>query len=403
MSTGNTRATQPQVGTASGNAPKSILEVSTVGMAPDGSAVARDEKGRSIFVKGALPGERVRIELSADRKQFAKALVVSVIDPSPDRVTPPCPEVSRGCGACPWQHVSLPMQQQLKAEIVRHSIERQGVTCPTPEHVSLAPWGFRTTIRATVRDGRAGFLRTRSHDVVPVETCLIAHPLLGDLLVDGRYPGAREILLRCGARTGERMAATTPSRLSPHLPDDVLSEFFHEKVAGHQWRISAKSFFQSRPDGADALAQLVEVASDEMGSCSSAIDLYSGVGVFAGVLAAKGWSVTAVEGSYSAIRDASLNLSGLPVEIVRADVTRRKPSRAEFVVADPSRQGLGEQGVNTIAATGARRVVLVSCDAVSLGLDAALLQRAGFALSKVTCVDLFPHTFHVEAVSVFDR
>jgi tRNA/tmRNA/rRNA uracil-C5-methylase (TrmA/RlmC/RlmD family) len=98
-----------------------------------------------------------------------------------------------------------------------------------------------------------------------------------------------------------------------------------------------------------------------------------------------------------------MNLSKLPVEIVRADVTRWKPSRAEFVVADPSRQGLGQEGVETVAATRARRVVLVSCDAVSLGLDAALMQRAGYALSKVTCVDLFSHTFHVEVVSVFDR
>ena len=403
MKARNTKAARPGAGAASDKTPKSILEVTTVGIAPDGSAVARDEKGRSIFVNGALPGERVRVELSADRKQFAKASVLSVIDPSSDRVAPPCPEVSRGCGACPWQHVTLPMQQQLKAEIVSHSIERRGVACPTPAQVPLAPWGFRTTIRATVKDGRAGFFRMRSHDVVPVDTCLIAHPLLVDLLVDGRYPGAREVLLRCGARSGERIAATTPSKLGANLPEDVLSEYFHEQVAGHLWRISAKSFFQSRPEGADALAQLVTDASDEIGSCSSAIDLYSGVGVFAGVLASKGWSVTAVEGSYSAIRDAKLNLSGLPVEIVRADVTRWKPSRAEFVVADPSRQGLGQLGVETIAATGARRVVLVSCDAVSLGLDAALLQSAGYALSKVTCVDLFSHTFHVEVVSVFDR
>jgi 23S rRNA (uracil1939-C5)-methyltransferase len=403
MTTRDTNAAKPDVEARSYQATKSNLEVTIIGIAPDGSGVARDEKGRTIFVKGALPGERVRIELPADRRQFAKGSLVSVIDASPDRVVPPCPEILSGCGACPWQHVTSPMQEQLKADIVRHSIQRRGVTCPTPAQVSLTPWGFRTTIHATVKDGRAGLLRTRSHEVVPVDTCLIAHPLLVDLLVDGRYPGAREVLLRCGARTGERMAATTPSKLSPHLPDDVLSEYFHEQVAGLLWRISAKSFFQSRPDGADALAHLVAVAADEMGSCSTAIDLYSGVGVFAGVLASKGWSVTAVEGSYSAIRDAHANLSGLPVEIVRADVTLWKPSRAEFVVADPSRQGLGQQGVDTVAATGARRVVLVSCDAVSLGSDAGLLQSAGYALSKVTCVDLFSHTFHVEVVSVFDR
>jgi 23S rRNA (uracil1939-C5)-methyltransferase len=382
---------------------KSTLEVTTVGIAPDGDAVARDARGRAIFVKGALPGERVRVELSSDRHQIAKGAVVGVIDPSPHRVAPPCPEILSGCGACPWQHIASPMQEQLKAEIVRSSIERRGVPCPTPAQVPLAPWGFRTSIRASVKGGRAGFLRTRSHQVVPVATCLIAHPLLLDLLIDVRYPGAKEVLLRCGARTGERIAVITPSKLRPHLPEDVLSESFHEQAAGHLWQISAKSFFQSRPDGADALAHLVEMAADEMGSCSTAIDLYSGVGVFAGVLASKGWSVTAVEGSHSAVSDAHVNLFGLPVEIVRADVTHWEPSRAEFVVADPSRQGLGELGVETVAATGARRVVLVSCDAVSLGRDAALLHRAGYELSSVTCVDLFSHTFRVEVVSVFDR
>lgn len=382
---------------------ESNLEVTTVGMAPDGSAVARDERGRPIFVAGALPGERVRIELSADRRQFARGSVVSVIDPSPDRVTPPCPEVSRGCGACPWQHITLPMQEQLKAETVKRSIERAGVPCPTPTQVSLAPWAFRTTIRATVEDGRAGFLRTRSHELVPVATCLIAHPLLLDLIVDVRYPGGKEVLLRCGARTGERMATMTPSKTRPPLPDGVLSDYFHEHAAGRQWRISARSFFQSRPDGADALARLVEVAADELGSCSRAIDLYSGVGLFAGVLASKGWSVTAVEGSYNAVQDAHVNLRGLPVDIVRADVTQWKPGRADLVVADPSRQGLGQQGAEVVVATEARRVVLVSCDAESLGRDAALLQSAGYKLSGVTCVDLFSQTFHVEVVSTFDR
>jgi 23S rRNA (uracil1939-C5)-methyltransferase len=379
------------------------LEVNTVGIAPDGTAVARDQSGRTIFVNGALPGERVRIMLTKDRRRFAKGTVIDVIDPSPHRVTPPCPEILNGCGACPWQHVDVPTQGNMKAEIVTRSIERAGVSCPKPEQVSLGPWGFRTTIRAAINDGHAGFLRSHSHEVVSVGTCLIAHPLLVDLLVDVRYPGAKEVLLRCGARTGERMAATTPSMLALELPDDVHSEYFNEQAAGRKWRISARSFFQTRPDGADALGQLIEAAADELGSTSTAIDLYSGVGLFAGILASKGWAVTAVEGSYSAVNDARVNLRGLPVEILHADVTHWAPPRAELVIADPSRQGLGQEGVDVVAATGARRLVLVSCDANSLGRDAALLKSSGYSLSKVTCVDLFPHTFRLEVVSVFDR
>jgi 23S rRNA (uracil1939-C5)-methyltransferase len=382
---------------------ESDLELTTIGVAPDGDAFARDSKGRPVFIRSAIPGEKVRVELVADRRQYAKATVLEVVDPSPHRILPPCPEVYRGCGACTWQHIDLSKQEQLKIEIVETALRRAGVTYPEPTRVQLAPWHFRTTIRATVREGRAGFLRARSHEMVPVATCMIAHPLLQDLLVDVRYPEAREVLLRCGANTGERLVATKPSNTAAELPADVMPDHFHEFAAGRLWRISASSFFQARPDGVDALADVVSTAANEVGAPSTAVDLYSGVGLFAGVLASRGWDVTAVEGSYSAVEDAKVNLSGLSVEIVRADVTKWTPRRSDIVIADPSRQGLGVEGVQVAVGTGAGRIVLVSCDAASLGRDAALIQRSGYTMTALTHLDLFPHTFRVEVVSVFDR
>ncbi len=148
---------------------------------------------------------------------------------------------------------------------------------------------------------------------------------------------------------------------------------------------------------------MVGAAADEVGTAATAVDLYSGVGLFAGVLAARGWRVTAVEGSRSAVADAEVNLAGTGADVVGADVTRWRPTPADLVVADPSRIGLGRQGVEVVAGTGARRLVLISCDAASLGRDAALLAAAGYVLRAVTVVDLFPHTFRVEAVTVYDR
>ena len=153
-----------------------------------------------------------------------------------------------------------------------------------------------------------------------------------------------------------------PSGLDLRLPDDVRADHVHEQAAGRLWRISARSFFQSRPDGADALAELVRSAADDMGDPTTAVDLYSGVGLFAGVLAGRGWSVTAVEGSHSAVADTVANVRDLDVTVVHADVTTWTPPRADLVVADPSRIGLGQRGVEVVVATGARRVVLVSCD-----------------------------------------
>jgi 23S rRNA (uracil1939-C5)-methyltransferase len=385
--------------------PAATVELSPTRFAPTGDAVARDAEGKSVYIKGALPGERVRVEILVNRRRYSSGRVVELLEASPDRTTPPCPEVEHGCGACQWQHMSIPTQRRLKTELIVEALARFGeVEPPRPEPVvELEPWAFRTTVRAGVVDGRAGFRGARSNSVVPVDACLVAHPLLADLLLGRRYQGAEEVLLRCGARTGERLVSTTPPDVVADLPSDVRRHDHHEFAAGRLWRVSARSFFQSRPDATDALAELVKYAASEVGPPARAVDLYSGVGIFAGVLAEQGWSVTAVEGDSSSVRDARANLSGLDVRVVRGDVTKWSPSQAEFVVADPSRAGLGHRGVAAVVGTGAGRLVLVSCDAESLGRDAAMLARAGFELTSVTEVDMFPHTFRVEVLAVFDR
>jgi 23S rRNA (uracil1939-C5)-methyltransferase len=373
-------------------------------MATNGDAIARDPAGRVVFVKGALPGERVRVQIVAEHPKSASGSITELLEASPHRITPPCPEVARGCGGCPWQHVSIDGQRQMKHDLILNAIRFAGIEPPAPRPtVELAAWGYRTTVRAGVKDGRAGLRGTRSHDLVDVDTCAVAHPLLAELLVGRRYAGADEVLLRCGAGTGERLVFPTPSHVGMLVPDDVSREHIHELAAGRLWRISAHSFFQTRADGADVLCGLVASAADELGAASTAIDLYSGVGLFAGVLAARGWSVTAVERAPSAGADARVNLRDLSVRVLAADVTRWRPPPAELVVADPSRIGLGRRGVDVVAASGAHRVILVSCDAIGLGRDAALLRRRGYALTSLTPVDMFPHTFRVEVVSVFDR
>ena len=387
-----------------------LEEVTTTAMATDGRAVGRRASGKVVFVEGALPGETVAVDVVDDRTRFSSARAIEILTGSSDRVAPPCPRRLEGCGGCPWQHVSLEGQRRLKATMIAESLQRLGhlpemELAPT---LTLDPWGWRTTVRAGVTAGRAALRRAQSHELVPIEGCLITHPDLVPLLEGPRYPGASEVTLRCGARTGERLAVPVPAAVAADMdvPEDVRSTHFHEEVAGRQWRVSAASFFQARPDGADTLAGLVSAAALDFASGRSgrsAVDAYSGVGLFAGGLADAGWHVTAVEGSARAVADAQANLAGLAVDVVRSDVSRWSPVPADFVVADPSRAGLGRPGVSVLSATGASRLVLVSCDAASLGRDAGLLVEAGFCLTSVTPVDLFPHTWHVETVSVFDR
>jgi 23S rRNA (uracil1939-C5)-methyltransferase len=377
-----------------------------------GDGLARDAAGRVTFVAGALPGERVRAEVVEQRRDFARATVVELLEPSPERVEPPCPFVAAGCGGCDWQHVRPAAQRDLKVGVVADALRRQAhlevAVDPGP---ALPALGYRTSVRGVARDGRFGFRRRASHEVVPVDPCLVVHPLLAELVADGRFPDG-EVVLRAGARTGERLVVVAGDGSGTTVPEGVRvvgaaalrsgrRAWYHEEVAGRRWRISATSFFQARPDGAEAL--VAEVARALEGATPGPlVDLYGGVGLFAGALEAAG-PVTLVEESRSSVADARVNLADRGARVIRADVAHWGATKATAVVADPPRTGLGRAGVGAVTATGAERLALVSCDAAALGRDARLLAAAGFELTHATLVDLFPHTSHVEVVARFDR
>ena len=209
------------------------------------------------------------------------------------------------------------------------------------------------------------------------------------------------------------MVVVAPTAQGVRVPDDVAIAnpstarrvHIHEEVAGRRWRISGRSFFQTRPDGADALVKVVgESIEHHAGSVGRRlVDLCAGVGLFAGSIPAR--NIVAIESSRSACADARHNLADIAgdVSILPIRVEQWRPSEADVVIADPSREGLGRHGVDKIAATRAATVVLVSCDAGSLGRDAGLLAAAGYSFRAATVVDLFPQTHHVEVVSTFVR
>ena len=438
-------------------------DVAVTGIAAGGEGVGRLGDGRAVFVRGALPGERVRVTVTEERSRFARAVIAEVVEAAPERVAPPCPRVAEGCGGCDWQHVAPAAQRELKARIVVDALRRIGrIEPPEPDPGPELPTeGWRTTVRALVDDdGRAGFRRHHAHDPLAVgdDGCLVAHPLVDEVLRAGRFPPpVREVTIRAGAATGERLVLCTPTAAAGPGPggdpdgaretadlgaedtaglgadgtarqsggagsgvrvpegvtvvgaDDLAAghrAWIHEEVAGRRWRISAESFFQGRPDGAEALVDAVGGAlGDALTDGATVVDLYSGVGLFAGVLGARtSGRVVAVESSRSAAADARINLADLDgARIVRSDVRRWRPSPAEVVVADPSRHGLGADVVGRIGATGAPALALVSCDPGALGRDAGLLAAAGWRLESVRLVDLFPHTAHVEVVTGWFR
>ncbi|HVF76202.1 MAG TPA: TRAM domain-containing protein [Acidimicrobiales bacterium] len=388
-------------------------DVTTTGVAVGGDAIARDSSGRVLFVSGALPGETVRVEVTESRRDFARARLVSVVSPSPDRVEAPCIEVGRGCGGCPWQGVLPEAQHRLKRQMVVEALQRIGRVPNPPVRETVRSVGdraYRTTVRVAVADGRAAYRMHHSHSLVAVEGCVVAHPLVEEVLQVGRFGDAAEVIVRASVATGERLVVPRPDDARGLVvPPDVMvgrRAAVTEAVAGRRWRVSGTSFFQSGPQAASLLVDaVVRAAGDALVDGGVVVDAYAGVGLLGGSLAGRrdDVRVVAVESAGPAVRDAGVNLADLDAVVVRSDVNRWSPVPADLVVADPARAGLGKRAVRVLAATGAPVVVLVACDAASLARDAALLAEAGYRLAGVEVLDLFPHTVHVEAVARFQR
>lgn len=405
------------------------VEVELTRVATGGAALGTGPDGRVVFATGGLPGELVTVEIEREHTNRLTGRVADVLRPSPDRTPPPCPHLAAGCGGCDWQHVAPARQPRLRADIVADCLRRLAHIDhpdlrPGP---TLGPEGYRTTVRAAVDRGRAGFRAARSHDVVTVRSCLVTHPLAEEILIDGRFGSATEVTVRVGARTGERLVVATPTAAGVRVPDGVTvvgddelragrSAAYHEEVGGRRLRISARSFFQCRPDGAEALAAAAAAAlgppPTEFPASASApgggarprlLDAYCGVGLF-GALLGDGWDVTGVESSRSSTADAEVNFAAHQpgAAVVTGRMERWRPQPMDAVIADPARAGLGRDAAQRLAATGAPVIVLISCDPASLARDTNLLAGHGYRLDHVTVVDLFGHTSHVEAVARFE-
>ncbi|HEX6337926.1 MAG TPA: class I SAM-dependent RNA methyltransferase [Jiangellaceae bacterium] len=402
-----------------------LVELVVGPVAHGGVCVARHD-GRVVFVRHALPGERVRARLTELRSRYGRADAVEVLEPSPDRVTAPCPFAGPGrCGGCDWQHVSVAAQRDLKAAVVAEQLRRlAGVD--TTVHVEPVPGapadglGWRTRVNfAVAGDGRAGLRRHRSHDIEPIDDCLIAHPRIRELDVPGRlWPGAASVEA-IASSTGERAvvirsAADSGALRIPQLPEEssVIVDgarmrgrtYVTEQVAGRAWRVSGGGFWQVHPGAAGTLVDAV-MAAVRPEPAERALDLYAGVGLFAGAIASRvgpQGSVIAVESDRRAVADARRNLHDMPwVRLVQGSVDTWIPRElVDVVVLDPPRSGAGEKVVRQVAGLGSRAVAYVACDPAALARDVATFAALGYVLRDLRAFDMFPMTHHVECVAL---
>ena len=343
------------------------LEVEVGPIAHGGFCVARHE-GRAIFVRHALPGEQVTVVVTegTEGDRFWRADAVEVLVPSPHRVVPPCPYAGPdACGGCDLQHVAVPHQRELKAAVVAEQLRRlagldlavtvEEVPGDTPPGSGL---GWRTRQRyAHLPDGRQAMRKHRSHDLVPVDHCLLESP----------DPAA-------------------------HVVRDVSFD-----VAGD-------GFWQVHP-GAPAV--LVEAVLDalEPRPGESVLDLYAGVGLFARFLADRvgdASRVSMVEGDRTASTHGAANVPGataLAGDV--ATVLGRLPAEpVDLVVLDPPREGARRPVVEQVVARRPRAVAYVACDPAAMARDVAVFAEHGYRLESLRAFDLFPMTHHVECVAL---
>ena len=411
--------------------PVSLMDLHTHAIAAGGGCVARAADGRVVFVRHSLPDERVMARITGETTSFLRADAVEILEPSPDRVAPPCPHAGPGrCGGCDFQHVAVPAQRALKATLVSEQLRRLAGDdrSVTVEEVPGAPdgLGWRTRVRFAVdRRGRIGLRRHRSHDIETVEHCLIASASVDAVGVPGqRWSGAREVEVLTSPdggkpvvsiETGHRRLGDRPAVTAGRVVNGRTEREPHRlsfDVLGRRYQVSAGVFWQVHP-GAPTVLALTVLEGLDLQVGERVADLYAGAGLFTALVAeAVGTTgaVLAVERSGRACADASRNTGGQPqVTVTRADVTAELVSSGrlgapDVVILDPAREGAGRGVMAALAGLrpAPRRIAYVSCDPASFARDLRVMTDAGWRMASLRCFDLFPMTGHVELVAMLD-
>ncbi|MEW1719160.1 class I SAM-dependent RNA methyltransferase [Streptomyces sp. NPDC093109] len=422
-------------------------EVEVGPVAHGGHCVARTDDGRVLFVRHALPGEKVlaRVTEGEADSRYLRADAVKVIDASKDRVEAPCPYAGPGrCGGCDWQHAKPGAQRRLKGEVIAEQLQRlagltpeeagwDGTVMPAPGD-KLPPGevpAWRSRVQYAVdENGRAGLRRHRSHEVEPVDHCMIAAEGVSELGIERReWPQIASVEAIAASGSGDRQVILTP-REGGRLPLVELDKpvsvlrvaeqdggvhrvhgraFVRERADGRTYRVGMGGFWQVHPQAPQLLVEAVmQGLMPRKGE--TALDLYCGVGLFAGAIAERvgeTGAVLGIESGKRAVEDARHNLQALPrvrIEQGKVDqiLPRTRITETDLIVLDPPRAGAGKQTVKHLTTLGARRIAYVACDPAALARDLAYFREGGYKPRTLRAFDLFPMTHHVECVAILE-
>jgi 23S rRNA (uracil1939-C5)-methyltransferase len=412
-------------------AKEALYEVEMLTHAYGGDSMGRLADGRAVFVPGTLPGEQVRIRLVEQKRSFARGVVVEILRSAAERVSGNCPSAA-ACGGCHYAHMSYPAQLQAKTDVVRDQLKRiAGIASPvvTPIIPSAREWHYRNAVQFHLNEqGQIGFQEPGSHQVVPIEGCLLCEPAIEAILPALDFEGIgglERIQVRAGAEDDILLVLESndpvPPEISIELPASAVfvgpggfeenqglvlagDDHLVMQAAGRDFRVSAGSFFQVNTQQAEnMLAYLLEQLP--LAAKPNVLEVYGGVGLFSAFLAPRAGRLVVVESAPSAIDDFAANLDefdnvelydGLAEEILPA-----LDYRPDLVLVDPPRAGLALPALDGLLRMKAPTLAYVSCDPATLARDAKRLLAAGYQLQSVQPFDMFPQTYHIESISIF--
>ncbi len=414
--------------------PDEVYEVELTALVYGGDALGRLPDGRAVFVPFGLPGERVRVALTVEKRGHARARLLEVLRPSPERVAPVCRHFGV-CGGCHYQYLPYARQLEYKQLILREQLERiAGIEKPPVEAVQAAPQtlNYRNTVQFHVSPrGKLGYIEAYTPQVLEIEECHLPLPAINALwpsleIEPTAEPGERpagspveRIHLRAG-REGEMMlvlegADVLPPEFALDLPISAVylgpqgpyvlagEEYVSMQVLGRDFRLSAGSFFQVNLAQAEAMVRHL-LAQLPLSKDATLVDVYCGVGLFSAFLAPQVGRCIGIEASEQACRDFAYNLDEFDhVELYCGPAEAILPALkvpAEIILVDPPRAGIAPPALDAILRSQPEWIAYVSCDPATLARDLARLLKGGYRLERVTPFDMFPQTYSIESITL---
>lgn len=393
-----------------------------------GEAMGRLPDGRAVFVPFGIAGEKVRVRLSEEKKNFARGEILQILESSKDRILPRCRHFGE-CGGCHYQHIPYENQLEIKTEILRDQLTRIGKIENPPVRPMVAcpePWNYRNHLQFSLHEnGRLGFQAPHSNRVIPITECHIPELSIGEFWPRLEFePGSdiERVSLRSGGDDDLMFILESESPVPPELEIEAGVSIAHVyegstvviagndhifmRVLDRDFRVSAASFFQVNPVMAERMVRHMD-SRLPVKSSSTLLDLYCGVGLFSAFFASRCARVIGVESSASACEDFAVNLDEFDnVELYEGTAGAVIPhldAKPDIVLADPPRAGLDKSVVVGLLGLSPNFIAYVSCDPSTLARDAGRLINGGYKLKEVAPFDLFPQTYHIESISVFER